>query len=617
MNCFLKIRIFITALLFVIFILMTAWGCANRGSGPQGGPKDTTPPKLQKSSPENRATNFNKQVVELTFDEIVLVESPFEKVIISPPQSVPPVIKALGHKVRVELKDSLAAETTYTIDFTDAIVDNNEHNKLNGYTFSFSTGDHIDTLKMSGVIIDAETLNPISGIMVGIHSDLHDSAFTSVPFVRITKTDGKGEFTVNNIAEGKYRIYAITDIGNNYLFDLPTEQIAFNDSVYSPSCHETVTMDTIFAFAVDSVSNTIDSTSRYIDSVIVKNSFIFKPDNIILKAFKEKDLRQYLIRTERPQPYMFTMTFANRCDTLPQLTPLNVSDSLFRYKVQRSINSDTLTYWLADTLLWLTDTLSVEARYRKTDFDSVYMQTDTLQIVYRRPKNRKNSQEPASSKLFLSHNGTQKFDVYNDLFITFSLPTDLNDTVRYVLQQKKDTLWTDLDARLLPCDSLGLKYRIAYRWQPQASYRLTADSALFIGIDGSCTHAENIIFTVKSLEEYSRLIFNLKNHTGKEVVQILDKDDKIVRQAPVSNGSVTFEYLSPGIYFARLFVDENGNGLWDTGRYKEHRQAETVYYFPYDIELRAFWDVEEDWDLNELPLLEQKPVELKKVQTQK
>ena len=221
----------IKILSIIAFCILTILGCASRGSGPQGGPKDTTPPKLLKCNPENGATNVSTNKIQLTFDEIVLVQSTFEKVVISPPQTNIPTIKASGHKVNVNLQDSLRSNTTYTIDFTNSIIDNNERNELNGFTFSFATGDFIDTLRLSGTIIDSETLNPIPNLIVGIHSNLNDTAFTSIPFERITKTNNEGKFTINNIREGQYHVFAISDIGSNYYFDIPTEQIAFDDSV--------------------------------------------------------------------------------------------------------------------------------------------------------------------------------------------------------------------------------------------------------------------------------------------------------------------------------------------------------------------------------------------------
>lgn len=164
---------------------------------------------------------------------------------------------------------------------------------------------------------------------------------------------------------------------------------------------------------------------------------------------------------------------------------------------------------------------------------------------------------------------------------------------------------------------MGLKYEVKYEWKPTTSYQLIIDSALFTSFIGLATNTEILEFKTKSLEEYAVLIFELTNYTGKEVIQILNKDDKVIRQQLATENKVRFEYITPDVYYARLFIDENGNGKWDTGNYKEKRQAEKMYYYPYDMELRAFWDVEEVWNINELPILEQKPKELIKIENKK
>lgn len=603
-------RPYITLLLLVTILMFTIFGCANRGMGPQGGPVDSTPPKLLKSNPLDKSLNVTTSTVELYFDEIVLLESAFEKVIISPPQTEAPIMKALGHKVKVDLQDSLRKNTTYTIDFTDAIVDNNEKNKLENFTFSFSTGDHIDTLKISGIVIDAQNLNPVSGILVGIHSVLDDSVFTSRPFDRITRTDKSGRFCVNNVAEGTYRVYALKDIGNNYFFDIPTEQIAFLDSVYTPECKSIFQNDTIFSYQViDSINNIVDSTLAVVDSVITREEFLYSPDNIILKAFEEKDFRHYMTRFERKEPYNFSLIFSSPCDTLPSIRPLNIPDSLFSYKIQKNLVGDTLVYWLADTLLWSHDTISIEQQYWRIDLDSSYLHTDTVNLVYRRPKGNKKG-DINTQKSILKSNAAQSFDIYKPLILSMSLPTILNDTCTYILQEKKDTLWIDLPSRLERVDSLGTEYNINYDWQPERSYQVVLDSALFIALDRTVTQKQVISFKTKSLEEYGTLIFSIKNYQGYEVIQILNEKDEPIRQLKAESATVKFEYLTPGKYYARMFMDRNGNGEWDTGNYRQHLYPEEVYYFPYELELRAFWDVEEDWDINELPLLEQKDAAL-------
>ena len=607
----------------VAFCILTILGCANRGSGPQGGPKDTTPPKLLKCTPENGSTNVSTNKIQLTFDEIVLVQSTFEKVVISPPQTSMAVIKASGHKVNVELQDSLKPNTTYTIDFTTSIVDNNERNELDGFTFSFATGDFIDTLKLSGTIVDAETLNPIPNLIVGIHSNLNDTAFTSIPFDRITKTNAEGKFTINNIKEGEYRVFAISDIGNNYYFDIPTEQIAFSDSIYTPICTTEITYDTISHYAIiDSAKNIVDSTQLIIDSIIQHPNYIYTPNDIVLFAFTEKNNRQYLTKSDRPERHKFTLEFATQCDSLPTLKPLNIDDSLFTYLLQTSTNKDTLTYWLTDTLAWQQDTLKVETSYQKRD-DSIYWQTDTIIFTYREPKKNKakNKTETENENPYhtIKTNTSTSFDIYIPISITFDIPTNLtpNDTTTFTLQEKIDTNWVNLQTEILKDDSIGLKYKIIHEWKPTTEYQLIIDSALFTAYTGLVNKKEIFNLKTKSLEEYSILIFELTDYKGNEVIQILNKDDKVIRQQAATGAKIKFEYMKPDTYYARLFLDENGNGIWDTGNYKEKHQAEKIYYYPYDIELRAFWDVEEVWDINELPILEQKPKELIKIETKK
>jgi hypothetical protein len=366
---------------------------------------------------------------------------------------------------------------------------------------------------------------------------------------------------------------------------------------------------------IDSVKNIVDSTQLIIDSIIANYTHIYTPDDIILLAFTEKNNRQYLIKSDRKERYQLTFEFANKCDTLPTLKPLNISDSLFTYLLQTSINQDTLTYWLTDTLAWQQDTIQIEATYQKRD-DSIYWQTDTISFIYRAPKANKAKKEDVKEEdefHKINTNKSSSFDVYVPLTLSFAQPTKItdNDTVGYQLQEKVDTNWVNLDAKIVKSDSIGLKYQIFYDWKPTTEYQLIVDSALFTSFVGKTTAAETIGFRTKSLEEYSVLIVELTQHIGKEVIQIVDKNDKVVKELPAIENKVKFEYMKPDTYYARIFIDENGNGKWDTGNYKEQRQPEKVYYYPYDIELRAFWDVEEVWNYEETPILEQKPQELK------
>ena len=188
-------------LLYGMLLLTVIYSCANIGS-PNGGPYDETPPKFVSSTPVPNQINYTGKKIEILFDELIQIEKPSENVIITPPQMELPVIRSAGKKAVIELKDTLKPNTTYTIDFTNSISDNNEKNVFENFSFAFSTGDIIDTLEVSGVLLNAENLEPMPGITIGLHNNLEDSAFVKLPFVRTSRTNDKGQFTIRNITPG-------------------------------------------------------------------------------------------------------------------------------------------------------------------------------------------------------------------------------------------------------------------------------------------------------------------------------------------------------------------------------------------------------------------------------
>ncbi|MGN0187057.1 MAG: Ig-like domain-containing domain [Paludibacteraceae bacterium] len=589
----------------IIYLLggALALSCANRGSGPQGGPKDIAPPIPVGSKPENGARNYNKPTVEINFNEIVLLEKAYEKVVVSPPQAKSAIVKAYGKKVTVELLDSLKSNRTYIIDFADAIVDNNEKNPLKDYFFTFATGDELDSLMLGGTVIDAHTLNPTGGIVVGLHSNLTDSAFTTQPFDYITKTNDEGQFRIKGIAAGSYKVYALGDMNSNFTYD-KGESMAFWDSIIVPAIDLTEEIDTIWR---DSVT---------IDTVITHTHRQYTSD-IILRSFTEDFKRAGFIKAERPEPYKMVLYFNAPNDSMPHIEPLNfVIDSTCRQ--QTNDTRDTLVYWFADTLLWQQDTLSYMLTYQKTDsLDQLAWQTDTLQTVYRAKKssNKKNTTDDKHKQktefLKLQTNASGTFDLYNPINLSFDVPTTRDTTKRIAVELQIDTLWQPVPATFVDTDTLGRHYRIDYAWEPEKKYRITIDSAAFTGINGLHTNTYESTISIKSLESYATFYLILKHLEGNEIVELLDKDEQVVRTAPAEAETV-FKYLNPGDYFLRLFIDTNGNGRWDTGLYDDKRQPEDMFYFQYKITMRAFWDIEETWDYRTLPLTQQKPKELSK-----
>lgn len=601
----------IRKVLAVVTVIAALYSCASIGR-PDGGPLDETPPRFIGSTPAAGALNNTKTKVSLSFDEFIKLEKANEKVVISPPQVQQPEIKASGKKISVNLLDSLKPNTTYTIDFSDAIVDNNEGNPLGNFAFTFSTGSAIDTMEVSGTLLEASNLEPVKGMLVGMHSNLSDTAFTKLPFDRVARTDSRGHFTIRGVAPGKYRIFGLMDADQNFAFSQKSEALAFNDSLVIPRWEERIRQDTTW---VDSLT---------IDTVVERKYTYYLPDNVILRSFKEDLFSQYLVKNERLTPEKFTLYFAAKADTLPVLKGLNF-DERDAFIIEKNLTNDTIHYWVKDSLLYKQDTLSLSLNYLYTDtLNQLVLRTDTLNLVAKtvkkavdEPKKKKKKkgeeEEPEPTKfLHVSTYIPSTMDVYDYISLSFDEPIVSFDSAAIHLKQKVDTLWEDISFTFEQ-DSLNLrKYNLYYEWEPTREYEFSVDSTAFHGIYGLFTDKIKQNIKVRSLEEYGAIYFNVSGCDSIAFVELLDTQDKVVRKVPVVNGQADFYFLNPGKYCARLINDTNGNGVWDSGEYETKRQPEMVYYYPQILEPKANWEVEQTWDVKALPLDKQKPDELKK-----
>ena len=596
----------IRKVLAVVTVIAALYSCASIGR-PDGGPLDETPPRFIGSTPAAGALNNTKTKVSLSFDEFIKLEKANEKVVISPPQVQQPEIKASGKKISVNLLDSLKPNTTYTIDFSDAIVDNNEGNPLGNFAFTFSTGSAIDTMEVSGTLLEASNLEPVKGMLVGMHSNLSDTAFTKLPFDRVARTDSRGHFTIRGVAPGKYRIFGLMDADQNFAFSQKSEALAFNDSLVIPRWEERIRQDTTW---VDSLT---------IDTVVERKYTYYLPDNVILRSFKEDLFSQYLVKNERLTPEKFTLYFAVKADTLPVLKGLNF-DERDAFIIEKNLTNDTIHYWVKDSLLYKQDTLSLSLNYLYTDtLNQLVPRTDTLNLVAKtvkkavdEPKKKKKKkgeeEEPEPTKfLHVSTYIPSTMDVYDYISLSFDEPIASFDSAAIHLKQKVDTLWEDIPF-IFEQDSLQLrKYNLYYEWEPTREYEFSVDSTAFHGIYGLFTDKIKQNIKVRSLEEYGAIYFNVSGCDSIAFVELLDTQDKVVRKVPVVNGQADFYFLNPGKYCARLINDTNGNGVWDSGEYETKRQPEMVYYYPQILEPKANWEVEQTWDVKALPLDKQKP----------
>ena len=608
----------------LLMLMIVVYSCASMGN-PDGGPYDEEPPKFVRSTPKPFAINSKEKKVTIEFDEFIKLEKAAEKVVVSPPQLEQPEIKASGRKVVVGLVDSLRPNTTYTIDFADAIVDNNEGNPLGNYAFTFSTGTTIDTMEVSGTVLSASDLEPVKNIQVGLHSDLSDSAFMKKPFDRVSRTDSRGHFSIRGIAPGKYRIYALMDGNQNYLFDSKTEMIAFSDSIIIPAMEDAMRQDTIW------------KDSLTIDTIKSVGYIRFLPDDIILRAFKEENDRQYLTRSERDKENHFVLTFSARADTLPTLKGLNF-DERDAFIIEKTDRNDSICYWIKDSLIYQMDTLEIQMDYLATDtLDRLVPQTDTLFLANKltraerekleakaaeeKEKERKKKEkkgekiEPEPTKfLTLNVDAPSAFDLDRNVYLSFDEPVASIDTAAIHMEIKKDSLWEEIPFLFVSDSVLPRKYEILEEWEPEKEYQLSIDSMAFKGVYGLHTNKVKQTMKVKKLDEYGTILLNITGADSTAVVELLDGSGKVLRQQRITpQNTADFYYLNPGTkFYIRLFNDRNGNGVWDTGKYSEHLQPEEVYYFPKVWEMKANFEFEENWNINAVPVEKQKLDEIKK-----
>lgn len=603
--------------------------CAKMGQ-PDGGWYDETPPVIVRTTPQDKGVNVKQKKISIYFDEYIKVDNPTEKVVISPPQIEQAEIAASGKKIVVELKDTLKPNTTYTVDFSDAITDNNENNPLGNYTYTFSTGDHIDTMEVAGYVLDAQNLEPIKGILVGLYSNLSDTIFTKEPMLRVSRTDSRGKFVIKGVAHGDYRIYALQDADNNYIFNQKSEQIAFTHDIITPSSMPDIRQDTIWR------------DSLRIDSIVRVGYTHFLPDDIVLRAFTEVQTNRYLVKTERTEPDHFTMFFSYGDSLLPQIRGLNFNEQ-DAFIIEPTEKQDTITYWLRDTMLVNQDTLRMEVKYMATDTLGVLqLQTDTMDVLAKVPyekrlkqqadeyeewkkkqdkaKKRGKEYETEMPKKALEPKYNVASEPAPDQNITITVPTPLAsaDTSRIHLYSKHDTLWYRSPFVLRPKPGQHRTYELLGEWRPGIEYSLEVDTMAFTDIYGKTSAPKKQGFKVKTEDAYATLLFDITGMADTTVVvQLLNSQDVMVKEVSTSNGRAEFFYIKPDTYYARMFIDTNNNGVWDTGDYAADRQAETTYYYPDKIECKAKWDLTLTWNPTSRSLNLQKPMTITKQKPEK
>lgn len=591
------LNIGLTKIMVLLVIVGTVYSCANKGY-PEGGPKDETPPKVIGENPASFVTNFDKKSVSIYFDEYVQIPNISEKFIISPPLKKKPKVRLRGKYILVELADTLKPGTTYSLDFADGIVDYNEANPLGYYRYVFSTGNYIDTLELSGNIVEAESYEPAINKYVFLYSDLNDSTpLKQIPDY-IARTDSSGFFRVTNIKDQPYRVVAIEDNNRDYKYTPEAEPIGFLNKEVQPVVFNMTRTDTITP-----------------DSIVTRTYAAYGPNNLILRLFQEEPTQLYLVDGDRKEREKLTFAFSIPGINEFKIRSLDTLPLDNWYLPERTLGNDTLNLWIKDSVVYKKDTLNFVLSYLRSD--SVGMRTtnfDTVKYVFTTKKreeknNRKKKEDEKPPIEFLkmtSSTGTTQ-DVNTDIVLEFDKPILEEGLANIQLFEKVDTIYTPVEYELIQ-DSLKIRqFRIRVKWKPEQNYRLRIDSASVHTIYGLHNNKIENNFKVKALEEYGSLKVNMKGVQGQVIVELykseatMAKDKKtydvVARKMINGDANVMFELLNEGKYRIRAIKDGNGNGKWDTGLYLKQVQPEEIVYLPGEVNVRQNFDIEWEFDM--------------------
>ena len=602
---------------------------------PDGGWYDDTPPRVVSSSPDDKGVDVKAKKVVINFNEFIKIEDAQSKVIVSPPQLEQADIKASGRRIIVELKDSLKENTTYTIDFSDAITDNNEGNPMGNYTFSFSTGDHIDTLEVSGYCLDAQNLEPVKDMLVGLYdyATFEDSLFHKEPMMRVSRTNSSGQFTIKGVGPGSYRIFALNDADGDYVFGQKSEMVAFTHDSIVPSWKPDTRQDTIWR------------DTLHIDNILRVPYTHFLPDDITLLCFQEPQTDRFLLKTERQEPEKIGFFFSYGHEEVPVLRGLNF-DSTDAFVIETSLKRDTIYYWLRDTTLVNQDTLRIEASYYMSDsLGALFLRTDTIEALpkvsyekrmkeqqkeyekWKKEQDKKKKREERYDSIMpvkplqLKISPTGQVEPTQTLLIESPQPLNPLDTAAVHLYVQIDSTWYNAPHQFTRLSSRV--YALQADWQEGLEYSFEVDSAAFQTIYGLAAARIKQGLKVSEADKFSTLAVELSglpklDSTAVVRVYLVDKSDKAVKSTVMeSDGTALFYYVKPATYYLRAVIDQNGNDEWDTGCYDEDRQPEPVYYFSEEIECKEKWDVTRKWNLSATPRYRQKPAAVTKQKPEK
>lgn len=583
-------------------------GCASIGN-PSGGARDEDPPRFVSANPSPGSVNVDSTDLDIsiTFNELINVKNAFENVVLSPPGKSVPRVTTRGRRILINNTDTLLPNTTYTIDFGDAIEDNNEGNILSGFAYTFSTGAVLDSLRISGMVLGAEDLEPQQGVFVGAYTSAEDSVFLKKPFERLARTDELGRFVLRGLRDVPYRLFAFKDLDNDRHYANPEEDIAWYEDTIRPTSERIVVQDTIRNLLTGAV-----------DTIVERQRTRFIPNNVLLRMFNTGIKPQYLVSYTRPDSTKLSFIFNAPGESRPSVKLVGDEEFPDPLVAEASIGNDSLTFFLPRPLA-MRDTLQLAIEYTNTDVTTgtPKLVNDTVRLVKPKIENKEKSKKKKKKSGSKDKKGketkdketsgdsndydnsdntdnieeetppvpTFKFqasgpdkDINLPIVIEVPLPLASLDSMAFHLEMKNegDTVWSNVKKpyKLQQADTLSQRrFKIDYPWERAMTYRLSVDSLAATDIYGTQSDKLQFEFKTKSEDDVSNLKLTLTGLDSEipAFVQLMAGGDKVSYTTKVVDGVADFRGIDGGKYYARVYEDFNGDGKYTPGSYRLQR----------------------------------------------
>ena len=594
MKRYLPLILILLGLVPMIF----APSCANTTQAPSGGKKDTIPPYITMITPLPGAVNVPCENAAIVFDfnEYVTIKTA-QNIFLSPPQAKMPKSKIRNKSLVVSFEEPLMPNTTYTLNISDAVADNNEGNMFPGFTYAFSTGDTIDSLYITGTVQDGSTLEPLKNATVLLYKNHADSAvFLERPYAAV-KTDAWGFFSLPYIQDTLYRLYAIEDKSNNNIYDPDEDRIAFVDSLIRPV---KVVNDTVAELLKYDMLDTISCLKRISEYEL--NVFREKPSRQYIKNFKRLGERSAFISFNAEYAWIDSLWFRG----YPETAVIS----------QFNLLQDSLELWLNDRRTG-PDTLKLMVNYRKTDslgrlepfLEEVKLYEEGKGRRAYAKRKRADELTRKDTTCAFSIKATPEYIEENGFVLEFEQPAVRacfdSLKVKSISPRQEDT---PLKFRVVS-DTVNLRRFNIYpevKYLPGYEYELKAPSRAFMDITGFYSDSLVVKCGLPTDETLSTLTLVLSDVTGSYIIDLLDEGGKntIRTRVITEDGPCVFPYLKENNYKVRIIEDKNGNSIVDTGNILEHRQCEKVRLLKFGeekfIKIPASSSIEQSVNLKEL-----------------